>query len=100
MSEPEYEVSRFDGMRFPVQKPEPKLKETATTREAKLAELLRAAMAALETIERATVDEYGGCKISRTCDNCPLNASAPNNRCEWVRAQEARAVLEEESRND
>lgn len=67
-----------------------------TEKIARLSGLLQDALAALQTIERATVDEYGCCKISITCDKCPLSASAPNNRCEWIRAREARELLGEE----
>jgi len=66
-----------------------------TNREAKLAELLRAAMAALETIERKSVDEYGHCRIDLACADCPLNADRADGQCEWTRAQEARELLGE-----
>ena len=66
-----------------------------TTREAKLAELLHAAMTTIAAIERATVDEYGHCQISIACADCPLNADRADGQCEWTRAQEAQELLKE-----
>lgn len=69
-----------------------------TNREARLAELLRAAMATIAAIERATVDEYGHCRIGLPCADCPLNADRADGQCEWARAQEARELLKEVER--
>lgn len=66
-----------------------------TTREAKLAELLHAAMTTIAAIERATVDEYGHCRIELACSECPLRADTPSQQCEWIRAREARELLRE-----
>ena len=66
-----------------------------TNREAKLAELLRAAITTIAAIERETVDEYGHCQISLACADCPLNADRADGQCEWTRAQEARELLGE-----
>lgn len=62
----------------------------------RLSDLLRSAMEALRTIERATVDEYGHCCISLACSECLLNADTPDQQCEWNRAREARELLGEE----
>lgn len=66
-----------------------------TNREARLAELLHAAMTTIAAIERATVDEYGHCQISLACADCPLNADRADGQCEWTWAQEAQKLLKE-----
>lgn len=66
-----------------------------TEKIARLSGLLQDALAALQTIERATADEYGHCRIELACSDCPLNADRPDGRCEWTRAQEARELLKE-----
>ena len=66
-----------------------------TNREARLAELLHAAMTTIAAIERATVDEYGHCQISLACADCPLNADKADGQCEWVWTQEAQKLLKE-----
>ena len=67
-----------------------------TEKIARLSGLLQDALAALQTIERKSVDEYGHCRIELACSECPLNADRPDGQCEWVRAQEARELLGEE----
>ena len=69
-----------------------------TNREARLAELLHAAMTTIAAIERATVDEYGHCQISLACADCPLNADRADGQCEWTWAQEAQELLKEVER--
>ena len=66
-----------------------------TNREARLAELLHAAMTTIAAIERATVDEYGHCQISLACADCPLNADRADGQCEWTWAREAQKLLKE-----
>ena len=66
-----------------------------TNKEARLAELLHAAMTTIAAIERATVDEYGHCQISLACADCPLNADRADGQCEWTWAQEAQKLLKE-----
>ena len=66
-----------------------------TNREARLAELLHAAITTIAAIERATVDEYGHCQISLACADCPLNADRADGQCEWTWAQEAQKLLKE-----
>ena len=68
---------------------------SAHAKQSKLAELLQDAMDALAVLERETVDEYGHCRISLACSDCPLRGEAPDQQCEWVRAAEARAALSE-----
>ena len=55
-----------------------------TEKIARLSGLLQDALAALQTIERATVDEYGHCQISLACADCPLNADRADGQCEWT----------------
>lgn len=66
-----------------------------TEKIARLSGLLQDALAALQTIERATVDEYGRCRVELACSECPLRADTPSQQCEWIRAREARELLEE-----